>query len=49
MSEFKVTYVNQDGAICSAYINATSKQEARDLVFSHTSGCVQTLSAEYTA
>lgn len=49
MSEFKVTYLNQEGSIRSAYVNAASKQEARDIVFSHTPGCVQTLSAEYTA
>lgn len=49
MSEFKVTYLYTDYSIRWTYIQASSKDHARDLVFNRTEGCVKTLSAEYTS
>ncbi len=49
MSEFKVTYLSLDSVIKSTYIVASSKDEARELVFNRILDCSQTLSAEYTS
>jgi len=49
MREYKVTYLYTDYSIRSVYIQASCKEEARVLVYSHTEGCVQTLSAEFTS
>lgn len=49
MTEFKVIYLALDSSIKSTYIIASSKEEARELVFNRVLGCSQTLSAEYTS
>lgn len=49
MSEFKVVYLSLDSVIKSTYIVASSKDEARELVFNRVLDCSQTLSAEYTS
>lgn len=49
MSEFKVLYLFLDGTVRSQYVNAVSKDAARDFVYGHAFGCVMTLSAEYTS
>jgi len=48
MSEFKVIYLYTDYSIRSVYVQASSKDHARDLVFNRTEGCIKTLSAEFT-
>jgi hypothetical protein len=48
MTEFKVTYLSIDKSIKSTYIIASSKDEARDLVFNRLLDCSKTLSAEFT-
>jgi hypothetical protein len=48
MKEYKVIYLYTDYSIRSVYIQASSNEEARDLVYNRTEGCVKTLSAECT-
>jgi hypothetical protein len=49
MTEFKVSYLSVDKSIKSTYINANSKDEARELAFNRLLDCSKTLSAEYTS
>jgi hypothetical protein len=49
MKEYKVTYLYTDYSIKSAYVQASSKEEARELVYGNVEGCLQTLSAECTS
>lgn len=49
MSEFKVTYLAMDSSIKCTYIMASSKDEARELVFNRVLDCSQTLAVEYTS
>lgn len=45
MSEYLVTYLHTDGSIRKKYVDATSKDSAREHVYSHTDNCVKTLDA----
>lgn len=49
MREYKVYYLSTDKAICSTYVDASSNDEARQLVFNRVPHCVKTLSAECTS
>ena len=48
MSEFKVYYLDTNNTIKSKYTNASSKEEAKSIIYCSTEDCIQTLNAEFT-